>query len=82
VRARLNAGFAPRTLVEVWNDGANYAFSGSIVRYIDRRYGRTALRDVLTARSSTAILTRLGVGEAELLSAWRSDPEVRATLRD
>ena len=74
VQARLNAGFAPRTLAEVWNDQANYPLSGSIVRYIDRRYGRTALRDLLTARSTTTILTRLNVGEAELLTAWRGDP--------
>ena len=82
VQARLAAGFAPRTFAEVWNDGANYPLSGSIVRYIDRRYGRTALRDLLPARSTTAILTRLGVGEAELLTAWRADPSVRARVRD
>lgn len=74
VQARLDAGFAPRTLADVWDDRANYPLSGAIVRYIDRRYGRTALRDLLTARSTTTILTRLGVGEAELLTAWRADP--------
>ena len=78
VQARLDAGFAPRTLAEVWNDGANYPLSGSIVRYIDRRYGRAALRDLLTARSTSTILTRLGVGEAELLTAWRADPSSSA----
>lgn len=78
VQARLNAGFAPRTLAEVWNDQANYPLSASIVRYIDRRYGRSALRDLLTARSSSTILTRLGVGEAELLTAWRADPSSSA----
>jgi hypothetical protein len=79
LQARLDAGFAPRTLVEVWNDGANYPLSGSIVKYIDRRYGRTALRNLLSARSTTAILTTLGVGEAELLAAWRSDAYCCAT---
>ena len=61
VQSRLDAGFAPRSLAEVWNDQANYPLSGSIVRYIDRRYGRAALRSLLTARSSTTILTTLGV---------------------
>jgi hypothetical protein len=74
VQARLAAGFAPSTLAEVWNEPANYPLSGSIVRYIDRRYGRTVLRDLLSARSTTEVLTRLGVGEAELLTAWRADP--------
>ena len=75
VRARLNAGLAPRTLAEVWSDGANYPLSGSIVRYIDRRYGRAAVRGLLTARSTSEILTRLGVSEADLLAAWRMNPE-------
>jgi len=74
VQARLSAGFAPRTLAEVWNDQANYPLSASIVRYIDRRFGRAALRGLLDARSSATILTRLGIGEAELLTAWRADP--------
>jgi hypothetical protein len=69
--ARLDAGFAPRTLAEVWNDRANYPLSGSIVKYIDRHYGRTALRNLLPARTTTAILTSLGLGEADLLTAWR-----------
>jgi hypothetical protein len=71
--ARLNAGFAPLTLADVWNDQANYPLSGSIVRYIDRRFGRAALRDLLDAGSTATILARLGIGEAELLSAWRRD---------
>lgn len=74
VQARLNAGFAPRTLSEVWNDQANYPLSASIVRYIDRRFGRAAVRDLLTARSTATILTMLGVGETELLTAWRASP--------
>jgi hypothetical protein len=73
VQSRLDAGFAPRTLAEVWSDRANYPLSASIVRYIDRRYGREALRDMLSARSTSAILTRIGVGEAELLTSWRAD---------
>lgn len=79
VEARLAAGFAPRTLAEVWNDRANYPLSASIVRYIDHRYGRSALRDLLSARSSSTILTRLGVGETELLTAWRANPSSQTT---
>jgi hypothetical protein len=73
VQGRLSAGYAPRTLAEVWNDPGNYPLSGSIVRYIDRRFGRAAVRDLLNARSTATILGRLGIGEAELLSGWRSD---------
>ena len=72
VQSRLAAGFSPRSIAEVWNDQANYPLSASIVRYIDRRYGRAAVRDLLSARSTAVILTRLGVSEADLLMAWRA----------
>jgi hypothetical protein len=80
VQSRLNAGFAPRTLAEVWSDGASYPLSGSIVRYIDHHYGRATLRDLLTARSTATILTRLGIGETELLTAWRADPQTNTRI--
>ena len=73
VPSRVHAGFAPRTLAEVWSDGANYPLSGSIVRYIDRHFGRAAVRDLLDARTTPTILARLGIDEAALLSAWRTD---------
>jgi len=79
VDARLGAGFAPTTLAEVWNDQANYPLSASIVRYIDHRYGRAALRDLLPARSTTTILTQLGVAETDLLTAWRAAGSSRAS---
>lgn len=62
------------SMAEVWSDQASYPPSESIVRYIDRHFGRAALRSLLDARSSSTILTRLGIGEAELLTAWRTDP--------
>jgi hypothetical protein len=80
VESRLGAGYAPTTLAEVWNDQANYPLSASIVRYIDQRYGPAALRDLLPARSTTAILTRLGVAETHLLTAWRADASIRVTV--
>lgn len=64
----------------MWNDQANYPLSASIVRYIDQRYGRAALRDLLPARFTTAILTRLGVTETDLLTAWRADASIRVTV--
>jgi len=63
-------GFAPRTLAEVWGE-----------RYIDRRYGRAVLRDLLSAGSTAMILERLEVGETELLTAWRADPSTREASR-
>ena len=75
VESRIAAGFAPLTLAEVWSDQDNYPLSASIVRYIDRQYGRAVLRDLLPARSTAAILSRLGVTESDLIAAWRADTE-------
>ena len=75
VPAKLSAGFAPRTFAEVWADPGNYPVSGSIVRYMDRRFGRAAVRGLLDARSTATILSRLGISEADLLSGWRAAPQ-------
>ena len=72
VQARLDAGFAPRTLAEVWSDRANYPLSGSIVRYIDRRYAAqrsgTCLGRDPTGHDPLAARRRRS---SELLTAWR-----------
>ena len=60
---------------------ANYPLSGSIVRYIDRRFGRAALRSLLDARSTATILaqarhrrSRAAHGVAQRSGDRRSEP--------
>jgi hypothetical protein len=72
-RSRLAAGFRPQTIAELWADGANYPLAGSLVRYIDRTYGRAMLRDMMAHTTTAGMLSRIGIEEAALLDAWRED---------
>jgi hypothetical protein len=62
----------PATLASVLTTERGYAVAGSIVRYIDRKYGRAVLTDLMRRQGNPDILTRLGVTEAALLAEWRA----------
>lgn len=70
VRSAL-AAQAPPPLARLWSGPQRYGYAGSLVRYIDQRYGRTVLRQLLRLSTQTQILAVLGVSEQELLAAWR-----------
>ena len=71
VRAEALAGRGPTALREVVPAG--YAFAGSLVAFVDHRYGREALLDLLDETHEAAVLQRLAASEAELLAGWRTD---------
>lgn len=71
VRAEALAGRGPTRLHEVVPAG--YDFAGSLVAFIDRRYGRAALLDLLDETHEAAVLQRLQTSEPELLAGWRTD---------
>jgi hypothetical protein len=76
--ARLAGGPAPRRLSDVLPLG--YPVAGSLVAYIDGRWGRPATVALLGAASEEPLLAQLGVGEAQLLEQWTSslrDPASR-----
>ncbi len=60
----------PRRLDDVWTGKARYALAGSLVAYIDRRWGRPAVLRMLPAISNAQILSILGIGEETLLGDW------------
>jgi hypothetical protein len=63
----------PAQLADAWSGKARYAISGTIVRYIDRRYGRAMLLELLPLSKNAEILAKLGLTEAELLAGSSSD---------
>lgn len=66
------AGAAPTSLAEAWSGRYRYGVCGSMVRYIDQTYGRATVRALLSATTQQHVLDRLGVSEAEFLTAWRA----------
>lgn len=74
-------GDAPDALSQGWTGDARYAVAGSMVAFIDERWGRDTLRDSLSATSQAEILAALGVSEAEFMTGWRRWAGALATAR-
>jgi hypothetical protein len=71
-RDAVSSGKAPASLSKVWTGPNRYAFAGSLVGYIDARWGRATTVRLLKVQTTAAALSLLGVNEETLLSAWRA----------
>lgn len=69
-REALQANRGPARLADAWSGRYRYGVSGSLVRYVDERYGRDVVRELLGAVSNEQILERLETTESDLLAAW------------
>jgi hypothetical protein len=67
----IEAGKEPKSLAEAWTGRYRYGVSGSIVRYVDAKYGRSMLVKLLKVTGTSEALKMLGTDEASLLKAWR-----------
>lgn len=66
------AGEAPTTLADAWSGPYRYGVAGSMVAFIDGRWGRETLRALMRATSQDELLGTLGVTEREFLDGWAS----------
>ena len=62
----------PNTLDKFWTGKIKYGLSGSVVQFIDHKYGRKKLIALLPFNKKTEILTSLNVTEATLLEEWKA----------
>ncbi|HEY0656510.1 MAG TPA: hypothetical protein VGD65_25430 [Chryseosolibacter sp.] len=63
---------APNTLDKFWSGKLKYGLAGSVVFYIDQKYGRTKLASLLTFNTKSEVLSSLGVTEQTLLTEWKT----------
>lgn len=61
----------PAGLDDFWTGRMKYGLSGSMVLYIDKKYGRSKLKEMLRYNTKTALLTALKVTETALLEGWK-----------
>lgn len=61
----------PDGLNKFWTGKLRYGLSGSVVLYIDKKYGRAKLIELLKFNKKTEILTTLNTSEADLLKEWK-----------
>lgn len=71
-RAAIAANVAPTSLANAWSGRYRYGVSGSMVAYVDQRYGRAKIIELLAATTQQQALASLGVSEAQFLSDWRT----------
>lgn len=61
----------PKKLDEFWTGNIKYGLSGSVVLYIDHKYGRDKLKELLPLNKKSEILSTLKTTETELLNEWQ-----------
>ena len=62
----------PLQLSQVWSGSDRYGQAGSLVAYLDRRFGRAALVRMLRCTTPRQLMDVLGMTEAQLIADWRA----------
>jgi hypothetical protein len=62
---------APARLADAWSGPYRYGVTGSMVAFVDSRWGRPALQALLSAESTTGLLSMLNTTEADFLREWQ-----------
>ena len=70
-RDALKAGKAPTRLADAWSGRYRYGVSGSMVEFVDQRYGREVVKKLLPVVSNEEALKLLNTTEGEFLEAWK-----------
>jgi hypothetical protein len=69
-RDALKAGKAPTRLADAWSGRYRYGVSGSMVEFVDKRYGREVVKKLLAVVSNKEAPKRLNTTEGEFFEAW------------
>ncbi|MBL7903204.1 MAG: hypothetical protein JNK73_14495 [Bacteroidia bacterium] len=71
VKKAISENKIPKSLDNFWSGKIKYGLSGSVVMYIDKKYGREKLKILLTSNNKKELLSILKITETELLNEWR-----------
>jgi hypothetical protein len=71
VKKAISENNIPKSLDSFWTGKLKYGLSGSVVKYIDERYGRMKLKQILSYNKKSDLFTALKTTDAELLDAWK-----------
>lgn len=70
VKEALSQDAIPLSLDSFWTGKIKYGLSGSVVMYIDNKFGREKLKGLLKFNKKSELLESLKITEAELLTGW------------
>lgn len=72
VKKAINDNKIPKSLDNFWTGKFKYGLSGSVVMFIDYKYGRIKLKELLPLNKKSEILSALKTTEPELLNEWKN----------
>lgn len=72
VKTAIENNNIPQNLDEFWTGRLRYGLSGTVVMFIDYKYGRTKLKEILFLQNKTNIMLTLNTTETELLREWKN----------
>jgi hypothetical protein len=64
---------SPATLDDFWKGSLKYGLSGSVVMFIDHKYGRAKIKELLLFNKKSQILHALNLSESALLAGWKKN---------
>ena len=70
VKEAISENKIPKGLDNFWTGKLKYGLSGSMVMFIDHKYGRSKLKELLPLNRKSEILSSLHTTESELLHEW------------
>lgn len=71
VMSILHANKGPKALSEFWTGQHKYGLSGSMLMYIDKKFGRQKLLSLLSLTKCSEVLSAFGTTETDLINNWR-----------
>jgi hypothetical protein len=71
IKAAVSENKIPQKLDDFWKGKLRYGLSGSVVMYIDNKYGRLKLKEILPFNKKADLLSKLNTTETELLEGWK-----------
>lgn len=71
VKTSIAKGVTPLTLDGFWTGELKYGLSGTTVMFIDKKYGRKKLIELLKYNKKTEILVALEITEAKFIEEWK-----------
>jgi len=72
VKQALSKNEVPTKLDKFWKGKLKYGLSGSVVMYLDQRFGRKKLKELLQYNTKEEVLKSLNITEDNLLKEWKA----------
>lgn len=71
IRKAISSNTIPNGLDNFWTGKLKYGLSGSVVMFIDNKYGRDKLTELLLLNKKADLLSTLKTTESELINEWK-----------